>query len=101
MSRNMGHGRAGEVEGTAIGCKQGFDHVGGVHLHGTEAENGGEHLRDRRTAVEFSGHGVDHCGIDEGLIALHVDDQGAGGLSAATAHQELVGHRGAASHGVV
>ncbi len=91
---HMGHGRAGEVEGTAIGCKQGFDHVGVVHLLGTEAVGGGEHFRGGRAAVEFSGHGVDRCGIDEGLIALHVDDQGAVGLKAAAAGQELIGHGG-------
>ena len=64
-----------------------------MHLLGIEVVDGGEHLRGGRAAVEFSGHGVDHCGIDEGLIALHIDDQGAVGLAAATAHQDLIGHR--------
>ena len=66
-----------------------------MHLLGTEAVNRGEHLRGGYAAVEFSGHGVDHRRIDEGLITLHVDDQGAVGLdAAATSDQELIGHRG-------
>ena len=87
-------GRAGEVEGTAIGGEQGFHHVGVVHLLAAEAVDGGEHLRGGRAAVEFGGHGVDHRRIDEGLIALHVDDQGTVGLAAAAAGQELIGHGG-------
>jgi len=64
---HVGDSRAREVEGTAIGGEQGFNHVGVLHLLAAEAIDGDEQLRVGRAAAEFSGHGVDHRRIDEGL----------------------------------
>ena len=70
---HVGDGGAGEIQGAAIVGKQGFHDVGVVDRIGLEPIDGGHDRRHRILMPEFLDHGINHRGINEGLIALNVD----------------------------
>ena len=97
-------GRAAEVMGQALGVAHHFDHVGVlVILQVMHWVGGGAHARLRGVGQHL-GHGVDECGVDQRLIALHIDhhgiavqaEQGAGlGQAVAAARVVRVGQNSA------
>ena len=90
---HVGYGGAGEIEGPAVTSDQGLHHIGVVHLLGPQAINRRQHLRQRPGPLEFGGHRIDHPGIKEGLIPLHIHHQGLLGGGAGEGHQ-CFDHRG-------
>lgn len=75
---NPGNGRAGEVQGEVVEIENGFDDVGVHHIGGVS--NSGGHGGDLggRFFEERGDGGVNGVGIDEGLVALHIDENIAG-----------------------
>lgn len=73
---HVGQGRAGKIKATAIGRQQHLHHIGIVQLLSAEPIDGRQHLGGRLANDEGGGDGIDQGGVEEGLIALHIDDDG-------------------------
>ena len=85
--------RAGEVQSASIRRHQRLDDVGVVHLVGTHPVHGCQHLRCRSPPIKFLGHRVDRGGVDERLVALHIEDHRFLGGGSGQLHHALH-HRG-------
>ena len=73
---HMGDSGAGEIESATVMGQQGLHHIGVVHGFLLQRINRCDHGRHRIKTQELGHHGVDHCGINEGLIPLNIDDRG-------------------------
>ena len=70
-------GRAERKKGHALGRQQHLHHIGIVQLLSAEPIDGRQHLGGRLASDEGGGDGIDQGGLEEGLIALDIDDDGA------------------------
>jgi hypothetical protein len=71
---NPGNGRAGEIEGVVVEVENGFDHVGihDVCRMSNHGHDGGD--LGGRIVEEGAHSGVDGEWVDEGLVALNIDE---------------------------
>jgi len=73
---HVGQGRAGK-KSHALGRQQHLHHIGIVQLLSAEPIDGRQLLGGRLASDEGGGDGIDQGGVEEGLIALDIDDDGA------------------------
>ena len=90
---HVGQGRSGKIKPAAIGRQQHLHHIRIVQLLSAEPIDGRQHLGGRLASDEGGGDGIDQGGVEEGLIALHIDDDGAF-RCAVHRGQQLISHQG-------
>jgi hypothetical protein len=98
---------AGKIEGVAVEFDDDFYDIGigDGGVGGVEGVGGGDHVQ-RRVAAEGGGESIDEFGIDEGFIALDIEDMGGvgdlfDGLGEAVCAGGMIGggHHGFATEG--